>query len=303
MCLFPFDGFTSNTNRGMNGCDAITAEMANQAGLPFVYVPPRKPTSNGNNFGSCGKLLITTAQQWLAFFKQRGEALWDQCSWDIEDQDGWNAALTVHQSPIDPPYPEGVEASWYTTGHMELLKRTGTTDAGTLAHIDAFYYDPNSPGSLDAAKNFQRKLKASGYSAPILQLNFSAAPENRFIYSAGDQSEAFTNLCPAGYIEKGEWVFRYDPGTQHNEWTLMVTPTPCGRDIRENGTNQEYLELWNKFSGDEQWKNNDQGGMRRQLVCHLVIARYKSTWNLEPFRPDVSHEQSIKDGCNSVVAQ
>ncbi|MCI0995964.1 DUF2599 domain-containing protein [Pseudomonas corrugata] len=104
------------------------------------------------------------------------------------------------------------------------------------------------------------------------------------------------------YIESATWAERYDPGTQKNEWSLSVIPTACGRAIQSDQTNAEYAELVQKFGNDWQWKNNDGGGMRRQLVCHLTIARSKTPWNLEPYRPDVTHEVSIQNGCNYGVA-
>ena len=106
------------------------------------------------------------------------------------------------------------------------------------------------------------------------------------------------------YIESASWTERYDPGTQKNEWSLSVIPTACGRAIdieKIEDTNAEYAELVQKFGGDWQWKNNDGGGMRRQMVCHLEIARYKIPWNLEPYRPDVTQEVSIGSGCNNGI--
>ncbi|CAD5200799.1 DUF2599 domain-containing protein [Pseudomonas sp. FEN] len=106
-----------------------------------------------------------------------------------------------------------------------------------------------------------------------------------------------TGVCTQ-YIESASWIQRYDPGTQKNEWSLSVIPTTCGRAIQSDQTNAEYAELVRKFGNDWQWKNNDGGGMRRQLVCHLTIARDKTPWNLEPYRPDVTHDVSISSGCN-----
>lgn len=104
------------------------------------------------------------------------------------------------------------------------------------------------------------------------------------------------------YIESATWIERYDPGTGKNEWSLSVIPTACGRAIRQAWqTDAEYAELVKKFGDDWQWKTNNGGGMRRQLVCHLVIAREKTPWNLEPYRPDVTQEVSINNGCNNGI--
>ena len=115
---------------------------------------------------------------------------------------------------------------------------------------------------------------------------------------ATDREFSLNNsTCPT-YIESASWTQRYDPGTGKNEWTLSVTPTTCGRAIGADKTDAAYRELVQKFNGDYQWKDNDGGGMRRQFVCHLVIARMKATWNLEPFRPNVTHDESLAAGCN-----
>ncbi|PJY94521.1 DUF2599 domain-containing protein [Pseudomonas donghuensis] len=108
-----------------------------------------------------------------------------------------------------------------------------------------------------------------------------------------------TEKCTA-YIQSAGWVNRYDPGKGQNEWTLAVRPTACGRSIHADQTDALYQELVSKYGQDSQWTENDKGGMRRQTVCHLVIAREKDTWNLEPFRPNVSHEVSLNAGCNPI---
>ncbi|MCO7504417.1 MULTISPECIES: DUF2599 domain-containing protein [Pseudomonas] len=100
------------------------------------------------------------------------------------------------------------------------------------------------------------------------------------------------------YFESGQWSYRYDPGIRKNAWTLELTPTYCGRRIRQDETNAAYTELYKRYGSDWRWRLDNGGGMRRQLVCHLATARYKKTWNLEPFRPDVSHRVSVAAGCN-----
>ncbi|WP_353227033.1 DUF2599 domain-containing protein [Pseudomonas qingdaonensis] len=100
------------------------------------------------------------------------------------------------------------------------------------------------------------------------------------------------------YFESGQWSYRYDPGIRKNAWTLELTPTYCGRRIRQDETNAAYAELYKRYGSDWRWRLDNGGGMRRQLVCHLATARYKKTWNLEPFRPDVSHRVSVAAGCN-----
>ncbi|MDD1013319.1 DUF2599 domain-containing protein [Pseudomonas rubra] len=106
---------------------------------------------------------------------------------------------------------------------------------------------------------------------------------------------------PGVYIASTQWINRYDPGTGQNEWTLQVTPTAFGREIRKRAqTDAMYDELVSRNGKDSQWTENEksEGSMRRQLVCLLTEYRPKAHWNLEPFRPNVSHEAAVSAGCN-----
>ncbi|GEM_PF-2552644 len=95
------------------------------------------------------------------------------------------------------------------------------------------------------------------------------------------------------YIQKGEWVYRY------NEWTLSLTPTTCGRQINATQTPNMFYEIVKKFAGSPYWANTR--GMINQLTCHLVIARNKPEWNLDPWRPYVGHDRSVAEGCNATT--
>nr|WP_246237960.1 DUF2599 domain-containing protein [Pseudomonas akapageensis] len=127
----------------------------------------------------------------------------------------------------------------------------------------------------------------------------TAANCNPVASTTSKDPEPVPGKCPT-YIQSAAWVNRDDPGTRKKEWTLSVVPTNCGRAIQPDQTDAFYQELVAKYGKDTNWTANDKGGMRRQLVCHLVQARHKPEWNLEPFRPDVSHEASLNAGCNPV---
>lgn len=98
--------------------------------------------------------------------------------------------------------------------------------------------------------------------------------------------------CPE-YITKGEWVYRY------NEWVLSLTPSVCGRQIDSTETGLMFYEIVRKFSGSRFWANDR--GLVNQLTCHLVIARNKPEWNLEPWRPYVGHNETVAQQCNVTV--
>lgn len=92
------------------------------------------------------------------------------------------------------------------------------------------------------------------------------------------------------YVDGGRWVYRF------NEWTLEVTPSLCGRNIGPEETAYMFYEIAKKFSGSPYWVNTR--GMINQLTCHFQIARNKETWNLDPWRPYVGHNNTVAAECN-----
>lgn len=102
-----------------------------------------------------------------------------------------------------------------------------------------------------------------------------------------------SKLGCSAYIEKGEWIYRY------SEWSLSLTPTDCGRQISSDDTGNMFYEIVKKYSGSTYWHNDR--GMINQLTCHLVIARNKPQWNLDPWRPYVGHAETLRQDCNVTV--
>ena len=60
------------------------------------------------------------------------------------------------------------------------------------------------------------------------------------------------------------------------------------------------IDAWDKVlkshGNDFQWSNTN--GMKNQFNCHYDFATKKSSWNLEPQRPNVSYFSTILAGCN-----
>jgi hypothetical protein len=109
---------------------------------------------------------------------------------------------------------------------------------------------------------------------------------------SGLQKPAIAQSCTE-YIDRGLWVYRY------SEWTLSLRPSDCGRQIDESETGLMFYEIVKKFSGSRFWQNDR--GMINQLTCHLVIARMKAEWNLDPWRPYVGHNNTVAQECNVTV--
>ncbi|MBU4213497.1 MAG: DUF2599 domain-containing protein [Actinobacteria bacterium] len=82
-----------------------------------------------------------------------------------------------------------------------------------------------------------------------------------------------------------------DWGTREGGRSLAVTPTPWTR----SGSLAAEAGVWAAMSADPEAAT---ATMRAQLDCHLLGARDKDTWNLEPWRPEVGAAEMITTSCN-----
>lgn len=97
----------------------------------------------------------------------------------------------------------------------------------------------------------------------------------------------------------------YVAHTERAKWgdlsSLRVYPTDAGRAASvQGGTTADADEAWSEvlmLSPDA-----DIPGMREQFICHWQFAELtepgKTSWNLEPWRPQVSNDQMVAAGCN-----
>jgi hypothetical protein len=98
------------------------------------------------------------------------------------------------------------------------------------------------------------------------------------------------------------------PYVDHVQWakwadmsSLRVYPTDAARQAAiQPGTDTQASEAWAEvltLSPDA-----DIPGMQAQFLCHWHYAEFvepgKTSWNLEPWRNEVSEEQMIAAGCN-----
>ncbi|WP_371259236.1 DUF2599 domain-containing protein [Mycobacterium sp. GA-1285] len=97
------------------------------------------------------------------------------------------------------------------------------------------------------------------------------------------------------------------PFVDHVEWakwgdlsSLRVYPTPAGRQASGLATPAQSEMAWAEVLALS--PDADIPGMKPQFVCHWEFAEYyqpgKTSWNLEPWRPEVSYEQMVETGCN-----
>jgi hypothetical protein len=82
-----------------------------------------------------------------------------------------------------------------------------------------------------------------------------------------------------------------DWGNREGGRSLAVTPTAWAR----TGSLAAEAGVWAALSVDPQAAT---ATMRSQLDCHLLGARDKATWNLEPWRPEVDTATMIATSCN-----
>ncbi|WP_425928105.1 DUF2599 domain-containing protein [Pseudomonas sp. NyZ201] len=126
----------------------------------------------------------------------------------------------------------------------------------------------------------------------------SAAQAQAAAAAAAQAQGAATAAAQAGYcqkyIESATWVQRDEPG-YGLIWSLQVKPTECARRMGPDQTDRAYSELYEMFKNDPRWTEHiNPGSMRRQFGCHVVGVPFKEYWNLEPARPYISHEASLR---------
>lgn len=98
------------------------------------------------------------------------------------------------------------------------------------------------------------------------------------------------------YFSAGSWITR--------SGVVSLSLTPKGLvDSRKNGVlsgvieDDSWAKVKSKFSSSSKWSNT--AGLKDQYLCHYrVAAGWKSPWNIEPSRPDVSYAATVAKACN-----
>jgi hypothetical protein len=116
-----------------------------------------------------------------------------------------------------------------------------------------------------------------------------------FIAPVAFAPTAVANPVPAPpYVDHVEWAKWGDLSS------LRVFPTESGRDASGLASTVNPDQAW----GEVLTLSPDAAipGMREQFVCHWEFAELtepgKSSWNLEPWRPEVSEQEMLDAGCN-----
>ncbi|MBT1259340.1 DUF2599 domain-containing protein [Pseudomonas sp. VS40] len=270
LCAFPEDGGTF-TRPTQEGCGASTKATADSR--------------------VCHEQGILTAEQWITKHNKDGLGNLNQCAFNVRD----NANEKATQSFEAFVKASGMDKDTFEIQNELRLATWDPLNPKTLP-IKALFYLPG--GLADAQYDQSDFLNASGDCLPIVQMTLPQTPaeDATFAYVPSDQKCSPSPV--AEYIQSATWVERFDPGSGRNEWSLSITPTQYGKEATTDQTDSVLAELQKKYGADPRWKDNDGGGMRRQLVCHYVIARNKTPWNIEPRRKDVSEQVAEASGCN-----
>ena len=130
--------------------------------------------------------------------------------------------------------------------------------------------------------------------APAVALIPAAALAVALIPSAAGLASA--NPIPGPpFVERVEWAKWGDLSS------LRVYPTPSGRNVSvQVGTAADADEAWAEVLALA--PDAAIPGMREQFLCHWSFAELaepgKTSWNLEPWRPEVDETQMVAAGCN-----
>ncbi|MBO0679294.1 DUF2599 domain-containing protein [Mycolicibacterium sp. S2-37] len=98
-----------------------------------------------------------------------------------------------------------------------------------------------------------------------------------------------------GYVDHVVWAKWGDLSS------LRVYPTAAARQAaRQAGTVAQADQAWSQVLAAA--PDADIPGMREQFVCHWQYAELaqpgKTSWNLEPWRPEVDPTTMLAAGCN-----
>lgn len=126
-----------------------------------------------------------------------------------------------------------------------------------------------------------RALYAVAVAAAAVCASLLAAP-----VAATDQAPSFVD-----HVEWAKWG---------DLSSLRVYPTPAARQASGMASPAQGEAAWAQVLALS--PDADIPGMKPQFICHWEFAELyspgKTSWNLEPWRPQVSYEQMVQTGCN-----
>ena len=126
-------------------------------------------------------------------------------------------------------------------------------------------------------------------------LTFAVAAAGLVAPVAAGPAASASPVAPAPpYVDHVQWAKWGDLSS------LRVFPTAAGRQASGLGAPAQAEQAWAEVLTLA--PDADIPGMKPQFVCHWEFAELsepgKRSWNLEPWRPEVSEEEMLQAGCN-----
>jgi hypothetical protein len=111
---------------------------------------------------------------------------------------------------------------------------------------------------------------------PVSLINGSAGTKT-YYYDMGDYFNSYSKIVRSGVLS-----FSLDPKAATKTW----------RSTADEG----FVAFKQNYYGDPDLTNI--GGLEDQYVCHFYFAKFKTPWNIEPSRPNVSYSATVTAKCN-----
>lgn len=240
---------------------------------------------------NCDTIGVMTGQDWIRKFPADKLKYSEICSFDVRDRRNAHAG---------PAFMASIEArnlggEALFAEHNDLRIATWGNNPPNEPPVEStFYTAPPSSRTVGLenarANQIEWWIAARRY-LPLVKLELpqTLKEDARFSYNPADQAiQPITgpNTC-AKYFDSARFVdLPGAPGRQ----SLVVTPSACGREVRDEQTNNFFNELVALYYRDAAWQGSSASNvqnilsMRRQLTCHFVYRRYAPEWTLEPHR-------------------
>ena len=99
-------------------------------------------------------------------------------------------------------------------------------------------------------------------------------------------------LTYSSFFKSSKWIWRKNSDYKRS---LSIEPKWASCGYAAGLSAWPYLKK--KHDSSKYWKNT--GGLKDQFLCHANFAqKWKTPWNIEPGRPNVSYVKTVAHGCN-----
>lgn len=171
-------------------------------------------------------------------------------------------------------------------------------------------------GSIEVADNFGDVIMAIdlpyAYDAEGKALNTYYVLKNnkvtQVVKHKGMENIAYPIVADPS-VKFGSWFKKSSGWGMNGKWRcLKLKPklslraagvcayAGLGVIVSNSVANASWKAVYNKYHKSRYWKNTK--GMKNQYYCHFYFAFAKESFNLEPGRPSVSWQKTIKALCN-----